>query len=92
LAASSSFRCAASGGNCSGDKPLKLAFDEACPGAVSPSAKLFRKSSGIISIILKKHVTERLANNLALVLVEAGLDLLNHDLFELFAQGDVHVL
>src|SRR6266567_462376 len=88
--ASGSLGPAALGGNRAGDELLKFAPHVPFARAVPRRAQRLSQKLCIVGIVLKKHVPESVADNLATVLIDAGLDLLLQKFFKLFAQGYIH--
>ena len=87
---SGSLGLTATGGNGFRDELLKLTSHIPFAGTLPGGTKGSRQKLSIIGIVLKEHVPESVANNLTLVLINAGFDLFLHKFFELLAQGNVH--
>jgi len=58
--------------------------------AVPRRAQRLSQKLCIVGCVLKKHVPKRVADNLAMVLIDAGFDLLLQQSFKLFAQRYLH--
>jgi hypothetical protein len=78
------------GGDCPRSQFAEFTRDKRSARAVLRLAQALRQQFGIIRVVLKEKVPKCVANDLAVVLINPGFDLLFHKFLKLLAERYIH--